>query len=50
MDISELLIFAVNNKASDFHLSAGEPPLVSIHGEMRKLEVALLSTRNRFTR
>jgi twitching motility protein PilT len=38
MDISELLIFAVNNKASDLHVSAGEPPLVRIHGEMRKLE------------
>lgn len=38
MDISELLIFAVTNKASDLHVSAGEPPLVRIHGEMRKLE------------
>src|SRR5208283_2385903 len=38
MDISELLIFAVNNKASDLHVSAGEPPLVRIHGEMRRLE------------
>ena len=39
MDVSELLIFAVENKASDVHLSAGEPPMVRIHGEMRKLEV-----------
>jgi len=38
MDISELLIFAVKNKASDLHLSAGEPPLVRIHGEMRRIE------------
>jgi twitching motility protein PilT len=38
MDISELLIFAVTNKASDLHVSAGEPPVVRIHGEMRKLE------------
>ena len=38
MDVSELLIFAVTNKASDLHVSAGEPPLVRIHGEMRKLE------------
>ncbi len=38
MDISELLIFAVNNKASDLHVSAGEPPLVRIHGEIRKIE------------
>jgi len=42
MDISELLIFAVENQASDVHLSAGEPPLVRIHGEMRKIEVPAL--------
>ena len=42
MDISEFLIFAVNNKASDLHLSAGEPPHVRIHGEMRKLETPVL--------
>jgi len=38
MDISELLIFAVKNKASDLHVSAGEPPVVRIHGEMRRIE------------
>jgi len=38
MDISELLIFAVKNKASDLHVSSGEPPLVRIHGEMRRIE------------
>jgi twitching motility protein PilT len=38
MDVSELLMFSVNNKASDLHLSAGETPLVRIHGEMRRLE------------
>jgi twitching motility protein PilT len=42
MDISEFLIFAVNNKASDLHLSAGEPPHVRIHGEMRKFETPVL--------
>jgi twitching motility protein PilT len=39
MDVSELLIFAVENQASDVHLSAGEPPMVRIHGDMRKLEM-----------
>ena len=43
MDISELLIFAVKEGASDLHLSAGEPPIVRIHGDMRKLEVPPLS-------
>jgi len=42
VDISEFLIFAVNNKASDLHLSAGEPPHVRIHGEMRKFETPVL--------
>jgi twitching motility protein PilT len=38
MDVSELLAFAVDNKASDLHLSAGETPLLRIHGEMRRLD------------
>ncbi len=42
MDVSELLIFAVENHASDVHLSAGEPPLLRIHGEMRKIETPAL--------
>ena len=28
MDITELLAFAVKNKASDLHLSAGLPPMI----------------------
>jgi twitching motility protein PilT len=43
MDASELLIFAVNQKASDLHLSAGEPPMLRIHGELRKLETPPLT-------
>ncbi|MCX5884628.1 MAG: type IV pilus twitching motility protein PilT [Proteobacteria bacterium] len=43
MDVSELLIFAVKEGASDLHLSAGEPPIVRIHGDMRKLEIPPLS-------
>ncbi len=39
MDVSELLIFAVDHQASDVHLSAGEPPMVRIHGEMKKVEM-----------
>ncbi len=38
MDVSELLIFGVKQKASDVHLSSGEPPMLRIHGELRKLE------------
>jgi len=39
MDISELLIFAQKQGASDVHISAGEPPNIRIHGELRKLEM-----------
>ncbi len=42
MDISELLIFAVKQNASDVHLSAGEPVMLRIHGELRKLEMNAL--------
>lgn len=39
MDISELLLFMVENNGSDLHLSAGEPPMIRIHGEMRKIDM-----------
>ena len=39
MDISELLEFAVRNKASDTHISAGMPPIIRINGEMRPINV-----------
>lgn len=38
MDISKLLTFAVKEGASDCHISAGEPPMVRIHGDMKKLD------------
>jgi twitching motility protein PilT len=43
MDISELLIFAIKQGASDLHISAGEPPIIRMHGDMRKLEMEPLS-------
>ncbi len=39
MDISDLLAFSVKNKASDLHLSAGMPPLIRVHGDVRKINV-----------
>ena len=42
-DISELLLFSIKQGASDLHLSAGEPPLLRIHGDMRKLEMDQLT-------
>ncbi len=43
MDISQLLTFAVKEGASDCHLSAGEPPMVRIHGDLKKLDHPPLS-------
>ena len=42
MDISELLAFSVSNKASDLHLSSGLPPMIRVHGDVRRLNVAPL--------
>ncbi len=46
MDISELLIFVQKENASDLHLSAGESPMVRIHGEMKRIEMPPLSKEN----
>ncbi|MCE9633159.1 MAG: type IV pilus twitching motility protein PilT [Methylophilales bacterium] len=37
MDITDLLAFSVNNKASDLHLSAGLPPMIRVHGDVRRI-------------
>ena len=38
MDITQLLAFAVEQGASDCHLSSGEPPMLRIHGDLKKLD------------
>jgi twitching motility protein PilT len=38
MDITQLLAFGVEQGASDCHLSAGEPPMIRIHGDLKKLD------------
>ncbi len=42
MDITELLTFSVQNKASDLHLSAGLPPMIRVDGDIRRLNVPAL--------
>jgi len=42
MDIAELLAFSVKNKASDLHLSAGLPPMIRVHGDVRRINIAPL--------
>ena len=43
MDITQLLAFAVEQGASDCHLSSGEPPMLRIHGDVKKLDHAPLT-------
>jgi twitching motility protein PilT len=43
MDVMQLLDFAVQQGASDVHVSSGEPPMFRIHGNMKKLNVPAIS-------
>lgn len=43
LTISALLRFAAAHKASDLHLSAGEPPMLRVHGEIRRVDVPPLT-------
>ena len=47
MDISELLAFSVKNKASDLHLSAGLPPMIRVHGDVRRINLPPLTEERR---
>ncbi len=42
MDITELLAFGVKNKASDLHLSSGMPPMIRVHGDIRKINLPVM--------
>lgn len=39
-----LLQFAVDNNASDLHITSGEPPILRIDGEMERLEINKLTS------
>ena len=46
MDISELLAFVVKNKASDLHLSAGLPPMIRVHGDVRRINLPAMDHKD----
>ena len=46
MDITELLAFAVKNKASDLHLSSGLPPMIRVHGDVRRINLPPLEHKD----
>ncbi|KGM05848.1 Twitching motility protein PilT [Methylophaga thiooxydans] len=39
MDITELLAFSAKNKASDLHVSAGEPPMIRVDGDVKRINL-----------
>ncbi len=43
MDITSLLKFALDNGASDLHLSGGNPPIVRIDGELQRIKVDMMT-------
>lgn len=38
MDLTQLLAFTMQNKASDLHLSPGNLPIIRVHGELRRIK------------
>ncbi len=38
MDITQLLAFTMKNGASDLHLSGGNPPIIRVDGELRRIK------------
>lgn len=38
MDLTQLLAFAMQNKASDLHLSPTNPPIIRVHGKLRRIK------------
>ncbi len=39
MQITDLLAFSVKNKSSDLHISAGLPPMIRVHGDIRRINL-----------
>jgi twitching motility protein PilT len=46
MDLTELLAFVVKNKASDLHLSSGLPPMIRVHGDVRRINLPAMEHKD----
>ncbi len=44
MDLTQLLAFTMQNKASDLHLSSGSPPIIRVHGLLKRVKSDPLSS------
>ncbi len=42
MDIAELLAFSTKNKASDLHLSSGQPPIIRVDGDIKRINLPVI--------
>ena len=46
MDITELLAFSVQHKASDLHLSSGVSPMIRVDGDVRRVNIPALESKD----
>ena len=46
MDLTELLAFVVKNKASDLHLSSGLPPMIRVHGDIKRINLPTMEHKD----
>ena len=46
MDITELLAFSVQHKASDLHLSSGVSPIIRVDGDVRRINIPALEQKD----
>ena len=44
MDLTQLLAFAMQNNASDLHLSANNPPIIRVDGQLKRVKSDSLSS------
>lgn len=44
MDLTQLLAFTMQNEASDLHLSATNPPIIRVHGSMKRIKADPLTS------
>lgn len=44
MDLTQLLAFTMQNNASDLHLSSGSPPIIRVHGLLKRVKGDPLSS------
>ncbi len=46
MDITELLAFSVQHNASDLHLSSGVSPMIRVDGDVRRINIPALESKD----